>query len=61
MLVYNRRMERTATYRNYRKYFRQDRKVMLQLQKQATKYINRWERANDQVSRRTSTRRRTVR
>ena len=55
MLVYNRRMERTVVYRNYRKYFRQDRKVMLQLQKQVHKYINRWERANDQVIRGIST------
>ena len=39
MVVYDRRMERTATYRNYRKYFRQDKKVMLQLRRQADKYL----------------------
>jgi len=45
MVVYNRAMTKTNVYRIYRKYFRQDRKVMLQLQKQVTKYINRLERS----------------
>jgi hypothetical protein len=54
MIVYNRKMERTVTYRNYKKHFRQDPKVVVQLKKQADKYINRWERSNDQVSRRIS-------
>lgn len=43
MIVYNRAMTKTRVYRTYRKYFRQDRKVMLQLQKQVNKYINRLE------------------
>ena len=43
MVVYNRAMTKTAVYKIYRKYFRQDRKVMLQLQKQVNKYINRLE------------------
>lgn len=54
MIVYNRAMTKTAVYKLYRKYFRQDRKVMLQLQKQVNKYINRWEQSNDQVIRRAS-------
>jgi hypothetical protein len=43
MIVYKRKMEKTATYRLYRKHFRHDRKVILQLQKQVHKYINRLE------------------
>jgi hypothetical protein len=43
MVVYQRKMERTATYRLYRKHFKHDRKVMLQLQKQATKYLKQLE------------------
>lgn len=43
MIVYNQVMTKTKVYRTYRKYFRQDRKVMLQLQKQVHKYINRLE------------------
>jgi hypothetical protein len=43
MLVYKRTMERTVTYRNYRKYFRHDRKVMLQLRRQADKYLKQLE------------------
>lgn len=57
MVVYNRKMESTATYRLYKKHFRHDRKVMLQLKKQADKYIKQLEQSNDQVSRRTSNRR----
>ena len=54
MLVYNRKMTSTSVWKLYRKHFRQDRKVVLQLQKQVHKYINRWERSNDQASRRIS-------
>lgn len=43
MVVYNRAMTKTSVYKLYRRYFRQDRKVMLQLQKQVNKYINRLE------------------
>lgn len=43
MIVYKRDMTKTATYRLYRKHFRQDRKVMLQLEKQTNKYIKRLE------------------
>jgi len=43
MIVYNRAMTKTRVYRTYRKYFRQDRNVMLQLKKQVHKYINRLE------------------
>lgn len=49
MIVYKKHMVLTKVYRMYRRYFRQDRKVMLQLEKQVGKYINRWERSNDQV------------
>jgi len=41
MIVYNRKMESTRTWRLYQKHFRHDRKVMLQLKKQADKYISR--------------------
>jgi hypothetical protein len=54
MVVYDRKMESTATYRLYRKHFRQDRKVMLQLQKQINKYIKRLEQSHEQVGRRIS-------
>jgi hypothetical protein len=43
MVVYNRAMTKTAVYKLYRRHFRQDRKVMLQLEKQVNKYINRLE------------------
>lgn len=43
MVVYNRPMEKTVVYRAYKKHFRQDNKVMLQLVKQTNKYINRLE------------------
>jgi hypothetical protein len=43
MVVYDRAMTKTTVWRIYRKYFRQDRKVMLQLQKQVNKYIKRLE------------------
>jgi hypothetical protein len=45
MLVYKKHMLLTKVYRMYRRNFRQDRKVMLQLEKQVAKYINRWERS----------------
>jgi len=59
MVVYNRPMERTATYRNYKKHFKQDLKVLLQLKKQANKYIKQLEHSNDKTSNnsRTSSRR----
>jgi hypothetical protein len=43
MVVYNRHMVLTKVYRMYRRYFKQDRKVMLKLEKQVNKYINRLE------------------
>ena len=43
MVVYKRHMVLTKVYRMYRRYFRQDRKVMLQLEKQTNKYIKRLE------------------
>jgi len=46
MVVYNRPMESTKVYKLYLRYFRKDRKVMLQLQKQADKYIKRLEQAS---------------
>jgi hypothetical protein len=43
MVVYKRHMVLTKVYRMYRRYFKKDRKVMLQLEKQVNKYINRLE------------------
>jgi hypothetical protein len=43
MVVYRRALEQTKTYRLYKKHLGKDRKVMLQLEKQANKYINRLE------------------
>jgi hypothetical protein len=43
MLVYNRKMERTNTYRLYKKHFKQDLKVILQLKKQTNKYLKQLE------------------
>jgi hypothetical protein len=43
MVVYKKHMVLTKTYRMYRRYFRQDRKVMLQLEKQTNKYIKQLE------------------
>lgn len=43
MIVYGRAMERTKTYRLYQRHFKQDSKVILQLKKQADKYIKRLE------------------
>ena len=54
MIVYKKHMVLTKVYRMYRRYFRKDRKVMLQLEKQVNKYINRWSKSNDQVIRRAS-------
>ena len=49
MVVYKRTMERTDVYRVYKKHFRQDRKVMLQLEKQVAKYIKRLGADHEQV------------
>lgn len=43
MVVYGRRMEKTFVYQLYKKHFKRDPKVLLQLKKQANKYINRLE------------------
>jgi hypothetical protein len=43
MVVYKKHMVLTKVYRMYNRYFRQDRKVMLKLEKQVNKYINRLE------------------
>ena len=43
MVVYNRAMEKTKTWRLYRKHFKQDPKVLTQLKKQADKYLKRLE------------------
>ena len=43
MVVYNKHMVLTKVYRMYSRYFRKDRKVMLQLEKQTNKYIKRLE------------------
>lgn len=43
MVVYNKHMVLTKVYRMYNRYFRRDRKVMLKLEKQVNKYINRLE------------------
>jgi hypothetical protein len=42
MIVYNQHMVLTKVYRMYNRYFRQDRKVMLKLEKQVNKYISRY-------------------
>ena len=47
MVVYDREMEKTKTYKLYRKHFRQDLKVMLQLKKQTNKYLKRLELSNE--------------
>jgi hypothetical protein len=54
MVVYNRHMVLTKVYRMYRRNFRQDRKVMLQLQKYVHKYIKRLGADHEQVIRRIS-------
>ena len=43
MVVYDREMEETRTWRLYRKHFKQDPKVLLQLKKHANKYLKRLE------------------
>lgn len=43
MIVYNRHLVLTKVYRMYNRYFRKDRKVMLQLEKQTNKYLKRLE------------------
>ena len=47
MVVYDREMEKTKTYKLYRKHFRHNRKVMLQLKKQTNKYLKRLELSNE--------------
>jgi hypothetical protein len=42
-------MEQTKTYRLYKKHFRKDLKVLLQLKKQAVKYIKLLEHSNEQT------------
>ena len=54
MIVYSRDMSQTKVYRLYRKNFRQDRKVMLQLEKYVNKYIKRLGADYEQVIRRIS-------
>lgn len=56
MVVYNRPMEKTRTYQLYKKHFKQDLKVLLQLKKQAVKYIKRLELGYEQTESRTRTR-----
>jgi hypothetical protein len=43
MIVYNRELEKTKIYRWYKKHFKQDSKVLLQLKKQTRKYIKQLE------------------
>ena len=43
MVVYNRAMDRTVTYRNYKKYFKNDPKVVVKLCEQAYKYLKQLE------------------
>lgn len=56
MVVYNRPLERTKTYRLYKKHFRQDPKVVLQLKRQAVKYIKQLEHGNGKINSRTRSR-----
>jgi hypothetical protein len=51
MVVYQRKIESTQTYRLYRRHFRQDPKVLLQLKQQVVKYIKQLGAYNDQSSR----------
>lgn len=50
MIYYQQSFDHTKTARLYRKHFRQDQKVVLQLKKQTLKYIKRWEQSNEQNS-----------
>ena len=43
MVVYDRAMEKTQTWRLYKKHFKRDPKVLLQLKKHANKYLKRLE------------------
>jgi len=54
MIVYDRPMERTKTWRLYRKHFKQDPKVLTQLEKHTNKYLKQLEQSNEQVIRRVS-------
>jgi hypothetical protein len=56
MIVYNRPFEKTRVHRLYKKHFRQDPKVVLQLKKQSSKYIKQLERMYEQGSPRTTRR-----
>jgi len=58
MVVYNTPMEKTRVYRLYKKYFRQDNNVMLQLTKQTNKYIKRLEQQHEQANSSRGSRRR---
>jgi hypothetical protein len=49
MIVYDRPMEKTKTWRLYRKHFKRDPKVLTQLEKHTNKYLKRLERSNEQV------------
>ena len=46
MIVYKQHMVLTKVYRMYRRHFKNDRKVMLQLEKQTNKYLKRLEQSN---------------
>lgn len=50
MLVYDRPFDQTQVARMYRRHFKTDQKVLLQLKKQTSKYIKRWEQSNEQTS-----------
>lgn len=50
MLVYKKSFDRTQVARMYRRHFKTDQKVVLQLKKQTCKYIKRWEQSNEQTS-----------
>ena len=43
IVVYNQLLERTRIYKLYRRHFRQDQKILLQLQKQTRKYLKQLE------------------
>lgn len=43
MVVYQSKMERTRIYRLYKRYFRQDQKILLKLEKQTIKYLKQLE------------------
>lgn len=49
MVVFNKPLEKTKTYRLYQRHFKDDQKVVLQLKRQAVKYIKRLERCDEQI------------